>query len=136
MNKKSNAHTNILFKELGLLTVHDLISFNQSLFIRKYKNLQLPDSFNNIYVKVEDVPAFRRTRNDDYNLAYQQPIKKQYFFFPSIRCINTFNALDIEIKSISEIKRFKQELLSYYFNRYDSECVKENCYSCNKHDIY
>ena len=131
MNKKSNAHTSLLFKELRLLNIHDLISFNQSLFIRKYKNSQLPDSFNNIYPSVEDVPIARRTRHDDFNLTHQRPIKKQYFFFPSLRCINTFNALDIEIKSISEIKQFREELSSYFFSRYDFECDRENCYSCN-----
>ena len=135
MNKKIDSHTNILFKELSLLNIHDLISFNQSLFIRKYKNLQLPDSFTNIYPSVEDGQVARRTRHDDYNLAYQQPIKKQYFFFPSIRCIDTFNALDIEIKSISEIKQFRLKLLSHFFSRYDSDCDKENCYSCNKQNI-
>ena len=58
---------------------HDLISLNQSLFIRKYKNLQLPESFNNIYPNVGDIPENRRTRHDDFNLTYQQPIKNNTF---------------------------------------------------------
>ena len=74
--KKLNCHTNNIFKELKLLKVFDLISLNQAIYIRQYKNNQLPESFLNIYSSTTDTPDKRRSRDDDYNLILEMPLKK------------------------------------------------------------
>ena len=130
--KRKNCHTSKIFGELKLLKIFDLISLNQAIYIRKYKNNQLPESFFNIYSSIADNPELRRTRDDDYNLIYETPLKKEYFSFPSLKCINTFNSLDITLKSTSDIKKFKKEFVTNCFRRYDTECVREKCFSCNQ----
>ena len=130
--KKQKCHTSNIFKELKLLNIFDLISLNQAMYIRKYKNKQLPESFFNIYSSITDKPDIRRTRDDDYNLIYDMPLKKEYLSFPSLKCINTFNSLDITLKSMSDVKKIKYDFLSHCFLRNDTECVRENCFSCNQ----
>ena len=101
--RKQNCHTSNIFKELKILNVYDLISLNQAIYIRKYKNNQLPESFLNIYSSIADKPESRRSRDDDYNLMLETPLKKELFSFPSLKCINTFNSLDISLKATSDV---------------------------------
>ena len=62
---KYNSHTSESFKELQYLKFYDLISFNQAIFIRNYKNNKLPYSFNNMLCNVPG--NTRRSRDDDFN---------------------------------------------------------------------
>jgi len=82
-NFKYNSHTSPIFKQLKILKLSDLISYHQAMFIRQYKNKKLPNTFNNC---ISDIPESNmRSRDDDYNLFYPFPKKKNMFYYPKLR---------------------------------------------------
>ena len=63
---KYNAHTDPLYKMHGILKLCDLISLDQTLFIRPFKNRKLPYSFHNFS---QSLPLYdQHKRDDDYKL--------------------------------------------------------------------
>ena len=75
---KFNAHTDNIFKELSILKFDDIIQLNQTLFVRQFKNMQLPISFNNF---LENLPPSEQIfRDHDYNLKLKT-VKKPFLSF-------------------------------------------------------
>ena len=57
-----NAHTNPLFRELKILKLVDQITFLNCLFVHDYLNKRLPKSFDNTFVKLDEMNSIN-TRN-------------------------------------------------------------------------
>ena len=127
-NLKYNSHTKEAFKLHGFLQLHDLISYNQAVFIHNYKNNKLPSSFTNM---LDDVPEnVRRFRDDDFNYLLPQNKYSYLNNFPQYQLIYSWNNLPLLIKSVSEPSQFRSELKSHFLEKYKTECTKQNCFSC------
>ena len=125
---KYNAHTKEAFKMHGFLQLFDLISDNQAVFIKNYKNNKLPFSFNNM---LDNVPEnVRRSRDDDYNFLLPQNKYIYLHHFPKHKLIYNWNNLPLLVKSVAEPCKFRAELKSHFLAKYKTECNKQNCYSC------
>ena len=48
---KYNAHTQPIFKKLGILNFTDKITLFRSLFMNQYRNKKLPESFNDKFTE-------------------------------------------------------------------------------------
>ena len=125
-----NSHTAEIFKELEYLKVNDLISLNQAIFARNYANGKLPGSFKNLLCPLPD-QGVRRVRDDDYNFFQIPLLFVDLHFFPVQRIISNWNNLPLEIKSVSDLTDFRQDLKSHFFSKYVTVCDVINCFSCN-----
>ena len=125
-----NSHTAEIFKELEYLKVNDLISQNQAIFARNYKNHKLPGSFTNLLCPLPD-QGVRRVRDDDYNFLQIPLLYVNLHYFPVPRIISNWNSLPLEIKSVSDLSEFRRDLKSHFLSKYVTVCDVINCFSCN-----
>ena len=64
-----NAHTNPLFRELKILKLVDQITLLNCLFVHDYLNKRLPKSFDNTFVKLDEMNSIN-TRNSTLGCIY------------------------------------------------------------------
>ena len=93
-NLKFNSHTAEAFRDLEYLQINDLISLNQSIFARNYKNNKLPSSFRDLLSPVSDQGP-RRTRDDDYNFSLMPLKYSGLFYYPVPKIISNWNSLPV-----------------------------------------
>ena len=127
-NLKYNSHTSESFFKLQYLNLNDLISFNQAIFILNYKNNKLPFSFNNMLCNVPD--SRRRSRDDDYNFILPESNYASLLHFPTPKLVYNWNYLPITLKSVAEPGKFRSELKQHFLTKYETQCTKPNCHSC------
>ena len=128
-----NAHTGDHFRKLEYLTVRDLISFDQAIFLRKYSNNKLPSSFNNMLCPVPD-QGVRRTRDDDYNFHPSALSFADLHYFPTPQLIYNWNNLPLLVKSVSDMSDFRSDLKQHFVSKYETICLDNNCYACQNYN--
>ena len=129
--QKYNAHSEPIFKRLGILKISDKIAYNQAIFMHQYRNKKLPTSFENMFLDITDTNDLQ-TRNNDYNFINRPAIKKYLEKYPTKVMISTWNHLDIDCKSTAEPDEFKILLKHKFLSSYNSEPDCEaNCFVCN-----
>ena len=128
--KSFRAHTEPIFKQLNILNFTDKLSYCRAIFMHQYRHEKLPTSFSGIFKDVTCTDDLQ-TRHNDYNYVNEAAIKRSLESFPYKQIICNWNALDIDLKSTSDIDEFgillKEKYLSTY--RYEMDCPS-NCYSC------
>ena len=128
--KSFRAHTEPIFKQLNILNFTDKLSYCRAVFMHQYRHEKLPTSFSGIFNDVTCTDDLQ-TRHNDYNYVNEAAIKRSLESFPYKQIICNWNALDIDLKSTSDIDEFgillKEKYLSTY--RYEMDCPS-NCYSC------
>lgn len=123
-----NAHTEPLFLHNNILNLYDLIDFNRSLFMYKYRYDLLPSSFINFYRFTKET-GNDRIRNNDGN--FDIPPNNSYLKFPHLTTIKPWNTLPVYLKNINSLKLFKISLKSHYLSKYESDmCGIPDCRSC------
>ena len=127
------AHTEPLYKKLCILKFKDKLSFSRSVFMHKYRNKKLPESFSNKFTEITCTDELQ-TRHDDYNYVNNLSVKRNLESFPFKKIINTWNSLTIDLKATAEEEEFENLLKEHLFLKYSSEsqCNVVPCYSCNK----
>ena len=150
-NSNYNAHTSILFKQLGLLKLKDLFNLACFKFYYKYKNNLLPNYFINFLPTVDlrpdrprrivhtpqrfdetifDVPIltpsmpilFTNTKSNRQCIRHKIPNLINVNYLPEI-VMNKINT-----HSYSGFVRYAK---NYIINNYDTNCNITNCYICN-----
>ena len=129
--QKYNAHSEPIFKMLGILKNSDKIAYSQAIFMHQYRNKKLPTSFENMFQDITDSNELQ-TRNNDYNYLNRPAIKKYLEKYPTKVMVSNWNYLDIEFKSTAEPEEFKLLLKQKMLSSYSSEpdCAA-NCFVCN-----
>ena len=118
-----------MFKEFNFLKIDDIISLNQTLFARQYKNKQLPKSFQNFF---QDLPLPEQIyRDQDYNLKPKTVNKAFLSFYPSVQLIRAWNRNNLILKSEAQLEYLKLDFIAHKVNNYESDCLITNCYVCN-----
>ena len=127
---KYNAHTDPLFKMYSILKLSDLVSLNQTVFVRQFKNNQLPQSFQGFF---QNIPAAeQKSRDDDYNLKSKYPSNNNLLYYPSVQLLRNWNCNSLAIKSESKITVLKSTIKTSKISNYEEDCLKVNCYICNQ----
>ena len=129
--KQFKAHTEPLFKKLEILKFSDKLSFCKALFMHKYRNKKLPDTFLNLFTEISCTDE-TQTRHNDYNYMNKAALKRNLENFPLKTMISTWNNLTIDLKSTADELEFVKLLKENYLSRYsqETECVGP-CFSCN-----
>lgn len=133
---KFNAHSEPIFKILGVLPLPKLIYYFNIKFMQEYKNKFLPTSFNNYWPTNRDLRAAnndRELRGDyDLNLPFcrlKSSQKKPFFNLP--RLWNDFNFNPISI--LRDKSKFKVALKKYLLSELNenTNCGRLFCHSCS-----
>ena len=134
-NKKFNAHTEPIFKELKMLKIKDIFNIQCLKFWFKFENNSLPSFFKSILKYNHELHDIE-TRN-----------RNQFHLFPT-RTEGARNVLRHYIPEL--LKKFPRELLNlarnhsidtftyrlknHIIDAYNSTCIINNCYVCNDGD--
>ena len=78
-----NAHTNPLFRELKILKLVDQITLLNCLFVHDYLNKRLPKSFDNTFVKLDEMNSIN-TRNSILGCIYIPRVNSTRYGLSSI----------------------------------------------------
>ena len=122
-NEKYNAHANPLFIKYKLLNVTDTYFYSLGVFMYRYTNSTLPNSFNDFFKKLQ-----MHDRNLNYvtNRIYSDCLGS----IPSNSLPKFWNSLNLDMKRSSSLKIFKKQLKEKFQSYYSTRCNKQNCYSC------
>ena len=130
--KNFRAHTEPIFKSLGILKFTDKLSYCRSIFMHQYKHGKLPPSFTGIFNDIA-VTEGLQSRHSDYNYQIEPAVKTYLEKFPFKQMIFNWNSLDIDLKATGDHDEFQRmltiKLLSQY--RYETDC-DVGCYSCSQ----
>ena len=90
-------HSDPIFLKYNILKINDIVDFNQAMFMFKFTNGLLPDSFESI---------FNKLGNFDGSLSYQVDLLNFSFFqtFPSFTLHKIWNGLPLELKRSTSMK--------------------------------
>ena len=124
-NSKSMSHSDPIFLKYNILKINDMVDFNQAMFMFKYTNGLLPDSFENM---------FNKLGNFDRSLSYQVDLLNfsSLQTFPSYTLLKIWNNLPLELKRSTSINLFKNKIKKALFEKYLLKCNRPNCFSCKQ----
>ena len=74
--KHFRAHTEPIFKALGILKFMDKLSYCSSVFMHQYRHEKLPPSFSGIFTETTMSNA-RQSRHNEYNYQKKPAVKHQ-----------------------------------------------------------
>ena len=129
--KGFRAHSEPIYKLLGILKFSDKLSYCRAIFMHKYRHEKLPASFVGTFTDTIMTDELQ-SRHNDYNYLNEPAIKKTLENFPLKQIIFNWNALNIDLKSTADFAEFELLLKEKYLSQYSLEpdCPK-NCFSCS-----
>ena len=127
-----NSHTNILFYNLGLLKVRDVIKFQQLKLVFEFCNNLLPIELENIFKYVSDVHNYDTISASKHLLFIPRIFTSTYgsksikFYCPSLWNLTIKNGISIDadnknnvnIDSIHNARHFKRILKEHFLFQY------------------
>jgi hypothetical protein len=127
-----NAHSEPLFKKLGLLKIHDIYKQQELKFYFKYEQKKLPIYFNNISLIhfTDQHDHYTRGNNDlvtprlRYNTSKCSVMKR----LPSV--VNNCPANILEKIHSHSFKGYSDYIKIVMLNGYKYICEEPNCYIC------
>ena len=119
--KSRSEHTDPLYGKFEILKLEDLYSLNGGVFMYKYLNSRLPESFNGLF-KLLSEP--NRTRS----FRLEKPKHRHLEKFPKVTLPANWNNLSLEFKTAQSLNSFKSLFKSKCFMTYKAfTCQKDAC---------
>ena len=130
---KYNAHTEPLFKSLNLLKMEDIFNYHVLKFYYKLCNQSLPTYFNTMAVTNAEYHQYETRQRNHLHVPVSrtaQAYKRIRHYLPSLIRITPENV--IQKVSSHSYAGFSLYVKKVYIDAYQSTCVLQNCYICNK----
>ena len=133
LNTRSRAHSEPLFKRLGILKINDLRTIQELIFFYKFKHNMVPQYFRNNFIHFHfddhEYPTRQRQR-------LRLPIIHHEFMRCNLRCtiVKTVQETDsiildkIDTHSLAGFRNYAQRNI---ISNYNFICEDRNCYVCN-----
>ena len=123
----SKAHTDPIFYNLKILKLSDLLKLERIILVHKYKHGHLPRAFTNSFLP--SINSIGR-RGDPNDYSYPAKLDKNNIRLPTNLLISSWNQLPAHLKTIGELKLFKQAFMDLTFESYNVECSLPHCFTC------
>ena len=123
--KCHRSHTDPLFSALKILKFEDLFKWNCSIFMHKYLQNSVPDSFENFFV-----PLSEPNRTNGFII---DKIKNNFLSqFPTYFLPKIWNSNSLAAKSLQSHNTFKHWIYSSYISEYPPmvKCADRKCPDC------
>ena len=128
---KYNAHTEPLFKELGLLKINDVFHLTCLKFWYKFVNNILPCYFKTMFRHIHEIHQIVTRQHSQLYLFPTRTYgarKSIRHFIPELISLYPSNII-VKAKTHC-INTFSTHIKSFIIETYNSECLIENCYIC------
>ena len=124
------AHTEPIFRSLGILKLRDLILLERCTLVHKFRHGKLPVAFAANFLTPVDVLTM--SRRDDPE-CYSPPPNNHPSTpcSPTAKLISSWNSLPHHLKIIGCQKLFKSSLTQFFLDSYTEVCSELNCRACN-----
>ena len=129
-NAAFTAHTDNLFKELGILKLEDLITLERLLLVHRFRANKLPSAFQKSFLQDVDINNMSR-REDRYSLQNPSIPGKKFCQLPLTLLARSWNSQPMVLRAEGEVSKFKSDFIKSTLASYNYECIDEKCYSCN-----
>ena len=111
-----NAHSDPIFKKLGILKFHDLNLLQLGQFMFSYQIRTLPPKLASKFTLNSQIHTYYSRNSDAFHLPFCRTNIKQFSVF--YQGPKFYNSLDIDIINFSSTASFKKALKSFFFNNY------------------
>ena len=129
---KYNSHTDILFKDLGILKVQDVFILQCAKFYYKFVHNNLPLYFKNFFHRNIDIHDHNtRNRGQLHLFQFNNSTTQNCIRFNIPNLINNFPSNVKEKIETHSLSGFTRYLKMYLIGKYQVECYIDNCYICN-----
>ena len=129
---KYNAHTEPLFKLLGLLKIQDMLDLSSLKFYYKYRRDNLPAFFYTFQLTTHGSQHQYNTRHREQMLIDRTRTnyadRRTRIYLPTL--LNSISKLLLEKIATHSLQGFSQNLTKYFIHRYSDICYIVNCYVC------
>ena len=130
---KYNAHTDPLFRELGLLKIKDIFELQCAKFYYRFEHDKLPFYFDNFFMRNAQLHGYNTRQRDALHLY-------RFHLSATGKCIrfhipNLINNLPRHVKdkiNTHSLPGFAHALKQYLISKYDTQCQILNCYICSR----
>ena len=115
-NSGFRSHTNALFLENNILKISDLYLFQLGQFMFKLNRNDLPDIFQDMFLKNSSVHHYPTRQTDSYHL----PLTRTLFAHRTLTFTgpNFWNSLKNEYKDAPSLNTFKRKLKKFLLSKY------------------
>ncbi|XP_068757218.1 uncharacterized protein [Montipora capricornis] len=111
-----NAHSDPIFKKLGILKFHDLNLLQLGQFMFSYQIRTLPPKLASKFTLNSQIHTYYSRNSHAFRLPFCRTNIKQFSVF--YQGPKFYNSLDIDIMNSSSTASFKKALKSFFFNNY------------------
>ena len=111
-----NAHSDPIFKKLGILKFHDLNLLQLGQFMFSYQIRTLPPKLASKFTLNSQIHTYYSRNSHAFRLPFCRTNIKQFSVF--YQGPKFCNSLDIDINNSSSTASFKKALKSFFFNNY------------------
>ena len=113
---KFDAHTDPLFKALGLMKFLDIRFVQLGLFMYSYANSLLPNQFKDVFPLNKQIHSYNTRLASAYRLPFCRTNTRQFSVF--YQGPKFYNSLDIDIRNCKTISSFKKNLKLFFLKKY------------------
>ena len=110
------AHTDPIFRNLGILKFHDIHLLQLGLFMYSYQNRALPLKFDCKFTLQKEIHSYHTRNSHLYRLPFCRTNIKQFSVF--YQGPKFYNSLSTEIVNSSSSVSFKKALKAFFCNNY------------------
>ena len=127
-NAKYNSHTDPLFRASAVMKLHDILEYQEALFVFDFMRNQLPMSFSETFTFNKNVPNARLTRQSD---LLHIPRCRSHFAdkLPLFAVANNWNKWVQKVALNTPRSHFKRQLKMKIFDNYPKQikCNNNHC---------
>ena len=132
-NSKYNAHTDPIFKRLGLLKVHDIFNKQCLKFYHKICNNNAPEYFEPMFNQNNQFHSYDTRQNSCLHIPFTRTVYAE-------KCIRYYIPQLLQKTPLSITQKlythspggFAHYVKLYYINNYSDDCNILNCYICQR----
>ena len=116
-NSHYRSHTGPLFSKHNILTLNDMFNLELGVFMFKYSSNELPNVFNDFFMKRSDIHSYPTRHANDLNLTNN----KKHFPDKAVRSSGPvlWNSLSKSLKSANSSKHFRQMYKNNLISKYN-----------------
>lgn len=117
-NEPFRAHTNVLFNGLKCLKFIDIIELKTLCIVYKAKNGLLPVKVQRYFTNLDSIHSHNTRQSSNKNFYCIRSRTRLKQFGISIRGVQLWNNLDVQIRNIKSIGKFKNTLKKIFLDSY------------------
>lgn len=131
-NSKYNAHTEPLFKALGILKLEDNRSLQELIFFYKSVKGLLPAYFSTNYLKFlnSNGENANRLRNKLLYPRFRHEYFRQNLRYAIVKTVNNSPAIFLDKVETHSLKGFAHYIKNNIVSNYSENCIIPDCYVC------